>query len=127
MHIGVIGSGSIGPDLAYAFLSASASQPDAKVFLVDIKPEALGLTSQPLQYVDRKLFHGRRRAYTDAVTFVRMDRDELTSDTNNGLPVTRSRVTVALMTCPSRTTFVSKTRLRLGTFVSSTVNTAWLG
>jgi hypothetical protein len=47
----------------------------------NIKPEALGLTSQPLQYVDRKLFHGRRRAYTDAVTFVRMDRDELTSDT----------------------------------------------
>lgn len=45
------------------------------------KPEALGLTSQPLQYIDRKLFHGRRRAYTTAVTFVRMDRDELSSDT----------------------------------------------
>lgn len=45
------------------------------------KPEAVGVASQPLQYVDRKLFHGRRRAYTDAVTFVRMDRDSLVGDT----------------------------------------------
>jgi outer membrane protein assembly factor BamB len=44
------------------------------------KPEAVGIASQPLQYVDRKLFHGRRRAYTDAVTFIRMDRDTLVGD-----------------------------------------------
>jgi len=41
MKVGVIGSGSIGPDLAYGFLSAIARVPDAKVFLVDIKQEAL--------------------------------------------------------------------------------------
>jgi outer membrane protein assembly factor BamB len=44
-------------------------------------PVAVGSVSQPLQYVDRKLFHGRRRAYTGAVTFVRMDRDSLEGDT----------------------------------------------
>ncbi|MEZ6068522.1 MAG: PQQ-binding-like beta-propeller repeat protein [Planctomycetaceae bacterium] len=42
---------------------------------------AVGFISQPLQYLDRRLFVGRRRAYTDAVTFTRMDRDTLTSDT----------------------------------------------
>ena len=41
MKIGVIGSGSIGPDLAYGFVSALARVPDAKVFLVDINPDAL--------------------------------------------------------------------------------------
>ncbi|HHH11728.1 MAG TPA: 3-hydroxybutyryl-CoA dehydrogenase, partial [Sorangium sp.] len=41
MIIGVIGSGSIGPDLAYGFLSAVARKPGAKVYLVDIKQEAL--------------------------------------------------------------------------------------
>ncbi|MFV0442184.1 MAG: PQQ-binding-like beta-propeller repeat protein [Planctomycetaceae bacterium] len=44
-------------------------------------PAAVGTVSQPLQYVDRRLFHGRRRAYTDAVTFVRMDRETLEGDT----------------------------------------------
>ena len=41
MIVGVIGSGSIGPDLAYGFVSAIARQPDAKVYLLDIKQEAL--------------------------------------------------------------------------------------
>ncbi|HUH03542.1 MAG TPA: 3-hydroxyacyl-CoA dehydrogenase/enoyl-CoA hydratase family protein [Kofleriaceae bacterium] len=41
MIVGVIGSGSIGPDLAYGFLSALARQPGARVYLVDIKREAL--------------------------------------------------------------------------------------
>ncbi|MCA9055368.1 MAG: PQQ-binding-like beta-propeller repeat protein, partial [Planctomycetaceae bacterium] len=44
-------------------------------------PEAVGTVSQPLQYVERMLFHGRRRSYTDAVTFVRMNRDTLVGDT----------------------------------------------
>jgi len=41
MKVGVIGSGAIGPDLAYGFLSAIARRPDAKVYLVDINQEAL--------------------------------------------------------------------------------------
>jgi enoyl-CoA hydratase / 3-hydroxyacyl-CoA dehydrogenase len=41
MIVGVIGSGSIGPDLAYGFVSAIARQPGAKVYLLDIKQEAL--------------------------------------------------------------------------------------
>lgn len=41
MQVGVIGSGSIGPDLAYGFLSAIARRPGAKVYLVDIRQEAL--------------------------------------------------------------------------------------
>ena len=41
MNVGVIGSGSIGPDLAYGFLSALANVPGAKVYLVDIKKDAL--------------------------------------------------------------------------------------
>jgi enoyl-CoA hydratase / 3-hydroxyacyl-CoA dehydrogenase len=41
MIVGVIGSGSIGPDLAYGFLSALARESGARVYLVDIKQEAL--------------------------------------------------------------------------------------
>lgn len=41
MIVGVIGSGSIGPDLAYGFLTAIAQTPGARVYLVDIKQEAL--------------------------------------------------------------------------------------
>jgi len=41
MIVGVIGSGSIGPDLAYGFVSALASDPDSRVLLHDINPEAL--------------------------------------------------------------------------------------
>src|SRR5690554_5893406 len=41
MIVGVIGSGSIGPDLAYSFLSALAREAGSKVYLLDIKREAL--------------------------------------------------------------------------------------
>ena len=41
MIVGVIGSGSIGPDLAYGFLSALGRTEGAKVYLNDINPEAL--------------------------------------------------------------------------------------
>jgi len=41
MIVGVIGSGSIGPDLAYGFTSALALVPGSRVFLLDIKQEAL--------------------------------------------------------------------------------------
>jgi enoyl-CoA hydratase/3-hydroxyacyl-CoA dehydrogenase len=41
MIVGVIGSGAIGPDLAYGFLSALAREQGSKVYLLDIKKEAL--------------------------------------------------------------------------------------
>ena len=41
MIVGVIGSGSIGPDLAYGFLSAIARMPGAKAYLLDINQAAL--------------------------------------------------------------------------------------
>jgi enoyl-CoA hydratase/3-hydroxyacyl-CoA dehydrogenase len=41
MIVGVIGSGAIGPDLAYGFLTALAREPGSKVFLVDIAQSAL--------------------------------------------------------------------------------------
>ena len=41
MIVGVLGSGSIGPDLAYGFLSALASVEGGKVYLNDIKQDAL--------------------------------------------------------------------------------------
>ena len=41
MIVGVLGSGSIGPDLAYGFLSALASIDGARVYLNDIRQEAL--------------------------------------------------------------------------------------
>ena len=60
MAIGVIGSGSIGPDLAYAFLSAVGAQPGAKVYLLDIKREALEAgTARIHGYVEKGLSSGR--------------------------------------------------------------------
>ena len=41
MIVGVIGSGAIGPDLAYGFLTALSREPGSKVFLVDVRQEAL--------------------------------------------------------------------------------------
>jgi 3-hydroxyacyl-CoA dehydrogenase len=41
MIVGVIGSGAIGPDLAYGFLSALSREAGSRVYLVDIKKEAL--------------------------------------------------------------------------------------
>lgn len=60
MKVGVIGSGSIGPDLAYGFLSAIARVPDAKVYLVDIKQEALDAGVARIQgYVQKGLSRGK--------------------------------------------------------------------
>ena len=50
MIVGVIGSGSIGPDLAYGFLSAIAREPGSKVYLVDIKQEALDVFRRHLSH-----------------------------------------------------------------------------
>lgn len=41
MIVGVIGSGSIGPDLAYGFISALAKEDEGKLFLHDIDEDAL--------------------------------------------------------------------------------------
>ena len=41
MIVGVIGSGSIGPDLAYGFLSALSRTSGAKVYLNDVRQDAL--------------------------------------------------------------------------------------
>jgi len=60
MVIGVIGSGSIGPDLAYAFLSAVGSQPGSKVFLLDVRREALDAGAARIHgYLEKGLSRGR--------------------------------------------------------------------
>ncbi|WP_437204378.1 outer membrane protein assembly factor BamB family protein [Planctomicrobium sp. SH664] len=47
---------------------------------LDGNPVAQGVATQPLQFISGYLFNARRRPYTQAVTFTRTDRDELTSD-----------------------------------------------
>ena len=60
MKIGVIGSGSIGPDLAYGFLSAVARTPGARVTLVDIRREALDAGMARIQgYMSKGLARGK--------------------------------------------------------------------
>lgn len=60
MIVGVIGSGSIGPDLAYGFVSALASVPDSKVFLHDIKQEALDAGMERIRgYMNKGLVRGK--------------------------------------------------------------------
>jgi outer membrane protein assembly factor BamB len=54
-------------------LTATALDPDQKEV-------AVGLSSQPLQYVGGTMFNARRRPFTDAVTFTQTDRDELVSE-----------------------------------------------
>ena len=54
MIVGVIGSGSIGPDLAYGFLSAIGGKPNARVYLVDIKEEALNAGVERIRAYARK-------------------------------------------------------------------------
>lgn len=46
----------------------------------DQKVVAIGLATQPLQYVGGTMFNARQRPYTSAVTFTQTNRDELTSD-----------------------------------------------
>ncbi|MBL8848870.1 MAG: PQQ-binding-like beta-propeller repeat protein [Planctomycetaceae bacterium] len=46
----------------------------------DQKVVAVGLSTQPLQYVGGTMFNARQRPYTSAVTFTQTNREELTSD-----------------------------------------------
>ncbi len=60
MIVGVIGSGSIGPDLAYGFVTALAGEPGSKVFLVDVKQEALDKGVARIRgYVSKALARGK--------------------------------------------------------------------
>jgi len=60
MKIGVIGSGSIGPDLAYGFVSALAKGEGGTVHLMDIKQEALDSGMKRIQgYMKKGLSRGK--------------------------------------------------------------------
>lgn len=60
MIVGVIGSGAIGPDLAYGFLTALAREPGSKVFLVDVKPEALDAGKKRIAgYLEKGVARGK--------------------------------------------------------------------
>jgi enoyl-CoA hydratase/3-hydroxyacyl-CoA dehydrogenase len=60
MIVGVIGSGAIGPDLAYGFLTALAREPASKVFLVDIRKEALDAGVARIEgYLKKALARGK--------------------------------------------------------------------
>ena len=60
MIVGVIGSGSIGPDLAYGFLSALVAGEGGKVYLLDIKKEALDAGAARIEgYIGKALARGR--------------------------------------------------------------------
>jgi len=60
MIVGVIGSGSIGPDLAYGFISALAKAGGGKVYLMDIRQEALDAGRQRIEgYVQKGLSRGK--------------------------------------------------------------------
>ncbi len=60
MIVGVIGSGAIGPDLAYGFVSALSRDPKSKVYLMDIKKEALDAgTARIMGYVKKGVSRGK--------------------------------------------------------------------
>src|SRR5512136_1278563 len=60
MIVGVIGSGSIGPDLAYGFLSSLAAGEGGRVYLLDIKKEALDAGVARIEgYIKKALDRGR--------------------------------------------------------------------
>ncbi len=60
MIVGVIGSGSIGPDLAYGFLSSLAAGEGGKVYLLDIKKEALDAGVGRIEgYIGKAVSRGR--------------------------------------------------------------------
>ncbi len=62
MKVGVIGSGSIGPDLAYGFLAAVARS-GGTVVLHDVKPEALAAgTARIERYMEKALARGKLSA-----------------------------------------------------------------
>jgi enoyl-CoA hydratase / 3-hydroxyacyl-CoA dehydrogenase len=60
MIVGVIGSGAIGPDLAYGFLSALSNDPESRVFLVDVRQEALDAGVARIRgYIEKALSRGK--------------------------------------------------------------------
>jgi len=60
MNVGVIGSGAIGPDLAYGFVSALAKGEGGKVYLLDIKEEALAAGMERIMgYVGKGVSRGK--------------------------------------------------------------------
>ena len=60
MNVGVIGSGSIGPDLAYGFLSALSAGEGGKVYLLDIAKEALDAGTERIYgYLKKALSRGK--------------------------------------------------------------------
>ncbi len=60
MNVGVIGSGSIGPDLAYGFISAIAKGKSGKVYLLDIRQEALDAGMGRIKgYIKKALARGK--------------------------------------------------------------------
>jgi enoyl-CoA hydratase/3-hydroxyacyl-CoA dehydrogenase len=60
MKVGVIGSGAIGPDLAYGFVSALSKVKEGKVYLLDIKKEALDAGVARIQgYVQKGVSRGK--------------------------------------------------------------------
>jgi len=82
MIVGVIGSGSIGPDLAYGFVSALAKVKGAKVYLLDIKQEALDTGVARIRgYIGKGLSRGkinpRAAAAMEEVLVPTMDMTEL--------------------------------------------------
>jgi enoyl-CoA hydratase / 3-hydroxyacyl-CoA dehydrogenase len=84
MIVGVIGSGAIGPDLAYGFLNALAKAPEARVFLLDVKREALDAgVARIRQYIEkgvsrRKIAPGVAKAIERALSPTR-DLEDLAS------------------------------------------------
>ncbi|MCA9537624.1 MAG: 3-hydroxyacyl-CoA dehydrogenase/enoyl-CoA hydratase family protein [Myxococcales bacterium] len=63
MRVGVIGSGAIGPDLAYGFMSALAGNADARVYLLDIRQDALdGGVARIEGYIGKGLARGKLSA-----------------------------------------------------------------
>lgn len=60
MNIGVIGSGAIGPDLAYGFISALTRGQGGKVYLLDIRKEALEAGMERMRgYINKGLSRGK--------------------------------------------------------------------
>ena len=60
MIVGVIGSGSIGPDLAYGFVSALADDPESRVYLHDIQQAALDAGVKRIKgYVTKGVSRGK--------------------------------------------------------------------
>ena len=60
MNIGVIGSGAIGPDLAYGIISALAKAGGGKVYLLDVRQEALDAGMKRIHgYMDKGLSRGK--------------------------------------------------------------------